>query len=411
MPRAIICILDSVGIGGAPDAADFGDEGSNTVLHIAQKCAEGFCDIDGVRSGLLNVPNLDKLGLGAAVELSCGIIPPGMGNQPESGIWGVGRQLSIGKDTPSGHWEIAGLPVPFEWGYFPNIVPSFPQDMIDAIIEEAGLPGILGDKHASGTQILEELGEEQIRTGKPIFYTSADSVLQIAVHEEKFGLQNLYDLCQLVFKHTEPMKIGRVIARPFSGDSADNFTRTGNRRDFAIDPPGELLLDRAKSAGRQVYGIGKISDIYAGRGITHQIKATGNMNLFDSTLEAMEMAADGALLMTNFVDFDSEFGHRRDVAGYAGALEEFDHRIPELISRLLPDDLLLFSADHGNDPTAPGTDHTREQIPILMFSPKFAHSPDPAPKSVGLRSSFCDIGQSISKWLGLSQGRNGTSFF
>ncbi len=411
MPRAIICVLDSVGIGGAPDAADFGDEGANTILHIARECAEGNCDVDGLRSGSLKVPNLDKLGLGAVVELSSGICPPGMSNQPEAGMWGVARQVSIGKDTPSGHWEIAGLPVPFEWGYFPDIEPAFPQDMTETIILEAGLPGILGDKHASGTEIIEELGEEHIRTGKPIFYTSADSVLQIAVHEERFGLQRLYDLCKLVFKHTEPMKIGRVIARPFTGESAREFTRTGNRRDFAIDPPGELLLDRAKSAGRQIYGIGKISDIYAGRGVTHKIKATGNMSLFDETLQAMEMAADGALIMTNFVDFDSEYGHRRDVAGYANALEEFDQRIPEFISRMKPDDLLLLTADHGNDPTAPGTDHTREQIPILMFSPKFGLSLDIAAKSVGLRLSFADIGQSVSKWLELPQGRNGTSFF
>jgi phosphopentomutase len=231
-----------------------------------------------------------------------------------------------------------------------------------------------------------------------------DSVLQIAAHETHFGLEKLYDLCKIVFKYTEPLKIGRVIARPFIGDAENGFKRTGNRRDFAIDPPGEILLDRVKDAGRQMYAIGKISDIYAGRGVTHKIKAHGNMVLFDRTLEAMEMSEDGALIMTNFVDFDSEFGHRRDVPGYANALEEFDARIPELISRMRPDDLLLLTADHGNDPTAPGTDHTREQIPILMFSPALT------PRSVGLRTSFADIGQSISKWLELPQGQHGTSF-
>ncbi len=410
MPRAIICVLDSVGIGGAPDAADFGDAGANTVLHIAQACAEGSCDIEGLRSGPLNVANLNKLGLGAAVELSCGTVPPNLDSNPQGGIWGVGRQISVGKDTPSGHWEIAGLPVPFTWGYFPDIEPAFPQEMIEAIIEEAELPGILGDKHASGTEIIEELGEEHVRTGKPIFYTSADSVFQIAVHEEKFGLQRLYDLCRIVFKHTEPLKVGRVIARPFVGDRSDNFVRTGNRRDFAIDPPGELLLDRARSAGRQVYGIGKIFDIYAGRGITHRISAHGNQDLFDKTLQAMEMAHDGALVMTNFVDFDTEYGHRRDVAGYAHALESFDRRIPELVSRMQPDDLLLLTADHGNDPTAPGTDHTREQIPILLFSPGFALLADRVPGSIGLRSSFADIAQSVSEWLGLPRGKNGSSF-
>ena len=404
MPRVILSILDSVGIGEAPDAADFGDAGANTVLHIAQECAAGRADVEGLRSGALNVPNLNKLGLGAAVELSSGTIPPGMDNEPKGGVWGVGREVSIGKDTPSGHWEIAGLPVPFAWGYFPDKIPTFPPEMIEAIVREAELPGILGDKHASGTAIIEELGAEHVKTGKPICYTSVDSVFQIAAHEESFGLGRLYDLCKITFKHTEPLKIGRVIARPFVGDTEQGFTRTGNRRDFAIDPPGEILLDRVKEARRQVFAIGKISDIYAGRGVTHKIKASGNMNLFDRTLEAMEMAEDGALIMTNFVDFDSEFGHRRDVPGYANALEEFDTRIPEFISRMRPDDLLLFTADHGNDPTFKGTDHTREHIPILMFSPSLT------PGTVGLRPTFADIGQSVSKWLGVPQGKHGTSF-
>lgn len=404
MPRAVLCILDSLGIGEAPDAADFGDEGANTVLHIAQECAAGRADVEGLRAGALNVPNLNKLGLGAAVELSSGTIPPGMDNDPKGGVWGVGREVSIGKDTPSGHWEIAGLPVPFEWGYFPDTEPTFPPEMIAAIIREAGLPGILGNKHASGTAIIEELGAEHVRTGKPICYTSVDSVFQIAAHEESFGLQRLYELCEITFKHTEPLRVGRVIARPFVGDAEQGFTRTGNRRDFAIDPPGEILLDRVKEARRQVFAIGKISDIYAGRGVTHKIKASGNMNLFDRTLEAMEMATDGALIMTNFVDFDSEFGHRRDVAGYANALEEFDARIPEFVSRMRPDDLLLLTADHGNDPTFKGSDHTREHIPILMFSPSLT------PGTVGLRTSFADIGQSVSKWLGIPQGKHGTSF-
>ena len=405
MPRVILCVLDSVGIGGAPDAADFGDEGSNTVGHIAEQCAAGNCDVAGLRNGPLKVPNMDKLGMGAAVELSTGTLPPGLSNQADGGVWGVGREISIGKDTPSGHWEIAGLPVPFAWGYFPQTIPAFPDDLVKAFVSEAKLPGILGNKHASGTAIIEELGQEHVQTGKPICYTSVDSVLQIAAHETHFGLEKLYELCQTVFKYTEPLKIGRVIARPFIGDEKNGFERTGNRRDFAIDPPAEILLDRVKAAGRQMYAIGKISDIYAGRGVTHKIKAHGNMNLFDATLEAMEMSEEGAMIMTNFVEFDSEFGHRRDVPGYANALEEFDKRIPELISRMRPDDLLLLTADHGNDPTAPGTDHTREQVPILMFSPSLK------PHTVGIRHSFADIGQSVSKWLGIEQGEHGTSFF
>jgi phosphopentomutase len=403
MPRAILCVLDSFGIGGAPDAADFGDVGSDTLGHIAEACADGRGDVPGVRSGPLHLPNLDALGLGAAAELSTGSVPRGLTNQPKGGRWGVGREVSIGKDTPSGHWEIAGVPVPFEWGYFPNTVPAFPDELVEKVISEGNLPGIVGNRHASGTKIIEELGEESIRTGKPICYTSIDSVFQIAAHESHFGLERLYELCQTVFEFTAPMKIGRVIARPFVGEDALSFKRTGNRRDFAIEPPEPTLLDRAKEAGRQVYAIGKVSDIYAGRGVTHKIKASGNMVLFDRTLEALDMATDGALVFTNFVDFDTEYGHRRDPGGYAGALEAFDRRLPEMIAKLRDDDLLVLTADHGNDTTWPGTDHTREQVPILMFSRSLT------PGSIGLRPVLSDIGETIAHWLGLAPGRHGTS--
>lgn len=403
MPRAILCVLDSFGIGGAPDAADFGDEGADTLGHIAETCASGKGDVPGLRSGPLSLPNLDALGLGAAAELSNGTVPPGLSNQPKGGRWGVGREVSIGKDTPSGHWEIAGVPVPFEWGYFPNTVPSFPDDLVANVISLGELPGILGNRHASGTKIIEELGEESIRTGKPICYTSIDSVFQIAAHETHFGLERLYDLCEKTFQFTAPMKIGRVIARPFIGEDAASFKRTGNRRDFAIEPPEPTLLDRAKEVGRQVYAIGKVSDIYAGRGVTHKIKASGNMVLFDRTLEALDMATDGALVFTNFVDFDTDYGHRRDPGGYAAALEAFDRRLPELIAKLRDDDLLVLTADHGNDPTWPGTDHTREQVPILMFSRSLRQA------SIGLRPVLSDIGETIADWLGLAPGPHGTS--
>lgn len=403
MPRAILCVLDSFGIGGAPDAADFGDEGSDTLGHIARACADGRGEVPGVRSGLLQLPNLDALGLGAAAELSTGTIPPGLTNTPKGGRWGVGREVSIGKDTPSGHWEIAGVPVPFDWGYFPNTVPAFPDDLVENVIRAGELPGILGNCHASGTKIIEELGEESIRTGKPICYTSIDSVFQIAAHETHFGLERLYDLCRKVFEFTAPMKIGRVIARPFVGEDAVTFKRTGNRRDFAIEPPEPTLLDRAKDAGRQVYAIGKVSDIYAGRGVTHKIKASGNMVLFDRTLEALDMAQEGALIFVNFVDFDTDYGHRRDPGGYAAALEAFDRRLPELVARLRDDDLLILTADHGNDPTWPGTDHTREQVPILLFSRSLAAG------SIGLRPVLSDIGETIAHWLGLAPGQHGTS--
>ena len=391
MPRAILCILDSFGIGGAPDAADYGDTGSDTLGHIAANY-------------MISLQNLDALGLGAAAKLSTGSIPRGLTAEPRAGRFGVGREVSKGKDTPSGHWEIAGVPVPFEWGYFPLTEPTFPPDLIAQLIEKSGIPGILGNRHASGTSIIAELGEASIRTGKPICYTSADSVFQIAAHEQHFGLDQLYALCKTAFELTAPMMIGRVIARPFVGENPNDFKRTGNRRDFAIPPPEPTLLDRNQTAGHQVFAIGKVADIYAGHGVTHKIKANGNMALFDRTLEALEMATDGALVMTNFVDFDQDYGHRRDVPGYAQALEAFDARLPELIARLRPDDLLVLTADHGNDPTWPGTDHTREQTPILVFSPSLS------PGTIGIRPTFADIGESIARWLGLAPGKHGRSF-
>lgn len=404
MPRAILCILDSVGIGGAPDANLYGDTGANTFGHIAEWAAAGRADREGLRSGPLAIPNLDALGIGAATQLSTGTLPPGLSPANKGGRFGVGREVSKGKDTPSGHWEIAGVPVPFEWGYFPQSEPAFPPHLIADFISRANLPGILGDKHASGTDIIAALGEESIRTGKPICYTSIDSVFQIAAHETHFGLDRLYEICQIAFELTAPMMIGRVIARPFVGEDAHSFKRTGNRRDFAIAPPEPTLLDRNKAAGHQVYAIGKISDIYAGHGVTHKIKGTGIPQLFDKTLDAMEMAADSALVMTNFVDFDSEYGHRRDVPGYAAALELFDSLLPQMIAKLRHDDLLVLTADHGNDPTWPGSDHTREQVPILLFSPSLATG------EIGIRSSFADIGESIAHWLGLAPGRHGKSF-
>jgi phosphopentomutase len=391
MPRALVCVLDSFGIGGAPDAAAYGDEGAATLQHIAARTA-------------LSLPNMDALGLGAAARLSTGEVPEGLTQQAKAGRWGVGREVSKGKDTPSGHWEIAGVPVPFEWGYFPRTIPTFPPELTDELIRRAKLPGILGNKHASGVPIIEELGEESIRSGEPICYTSADSVFQIAAHETHFGLERLYEVCEIAFELTKPLRIGRVIARPFVGETRETFKRTGNRRDIAIEPPAPTLLDRVKARGFQVFAIGKISDIYAGRGVTHKIKASGNMVLFDRTLEAMDMASDRALIMTNFVDFDQEYGHRRDVEGYAGALMAFDARMPEMIARMKADDLLVLTADHGNDPTWRGTDHTREQVPILVFSPGLSQG------TVGLRQSFADIGESVAYWLGLEPGEHGKSF-
>lgn len=405
MARAFLLILDSVGIGAAADAAAYGDAGSDTVGHIAAACAAGRADRAGLRAGPLKLPNLAALGLGRAAEASSGHRPAGLESAaPATGLWGYGVEVSKGKDTPSGHWEIAGVPVPFDWGYFPHTVPAFPAGLVSAIVQEAGLAGILGNCHASGTDIIARLGEAHIHTGRPIFYTSADSVLQIAAHETHFGLDRLYALCEIARRHVDALNIGRVIARPFTGETAETFVRTANRRDYAVPPPEPTVLDRAKAAGRQVIGIGKIGDIYAHCGVTKVVKAAGNAALFTATLAAMDTAGDGDLVVTNFVDFDMVFGHRRDVAGYAAALEAFDARLPEFIARLRPGDVAIITADHGCDPTFRGTDHTREHVPILAFGPGLAGG------SIGRRESFADIGASIGTRLGLGPGAHGTPF-
>ncbi len=398
-------VLDSVGIGGAEDADLFGDAGANTVGHIAEACAAGKADRAGLRSGPLHLPNLDRLGLGRACEASIGAPIPPLGHDgPAAGLWGYGVEVSKGKDTPSGHWEIAGVPVPFAWGYFPDTVPAFPADLTEAMIREAELTGILGNKHASGTEIIVELGDEHVRTGKPICYTSADSVLQIAAHEEAFGLDRLYNLCEIARRLVDPLNIGRVIARPFVGTDASDFKRTANRRDYSVPPPEPTLCDRVVEAGRQVIGVGKIGDIFAHRGISQVIKQPNDDRLFTATLTALDSLADGDLIFTNLVDFDSLYGHRRDVPGYAAALEAIDKRIPQLEAALRPGDLAVITADHGNDPTWTGTDHTREHVPILAFGPGFA------PRSIGRRKTFADIGESVAAHLGLAPGPHGTSF-
>lgn len=405
MKRAFLVVLDSVGIGGAPDAANYGDEGSDTLGHIAQSCHQGEADGRDGRNGDLHVPNLEALGIGLAAKGATGELPAGF--NPEillKGVCANAIETSQGKDTPSGHWEIAGVPVLFDWGYFPDTIPAFPTDLSDAILSNGNLPGILGNQHASGTEIITRLGEEHIQTGKPICYTSADSVLQIAAHETHFGLERLYELCEIVRKLVDPLNIGRVIARPFTGETRENFTRTGNRRDFSVTPPEPTLLDRAKAAGRQVIAIGKISDIFAHKGPTSVRKGHGNDAIFDATLAAISDAGDGDLVFANFVDFDSEYGHRRDVAGYAAALERFDLRLPELMVMMKPGDLLIITADHGNDPTWHGTEHTREQVPVLAWSPGID------PRYAGTLNTFADIGATVSEHLDLDAGPNGTSF-
>lgn len=397
MARAFILILDSFGIGGANDADKYGDLGSNTLGHIAEHFQNHLKP--------LQVPNMARLGLINAAELACGQVPSGMtAAQTPEGIFGASDERSRGKDTPSGHWEIAGQPVMFDWGYFPNEVPTFPEDLTQKIRTYLGVDDILANCHGSGTDMLTIYGEDHVRTGQPICYTSADSVLQIAAHEETFGLQKLYDLCAFVRAEIMDLNIGRVIARPFVGSNKDDFERTGNRRDYSVLPPKPTLLDIAKDAGRDVFSIGKIADIYANQGITHAQKANGNMALFDETLKAALDAPKGSVVMTNFVDFDMLYGHRRDIEGYGKALEAFDARLPELYKVLKDDDMVIITADHGCDPSWAGTDHTRERVPILAFGPNIS------PQDIGIRKSFADIGASVAAYLSLPATKFGESF-
>lgn len=405
MARAFLLVLDSFGIGGAADADQYGDLGSNTLGHIAEFCAKGAGDRAGLREGPLMLPNLSVFGLMNAARTACGQLPAGMSAPARTyGIHGAANEVSRGKDTPSGHWEIAGMPVMFDWGYFSSEGDAFPPELVTAICAQSGIPGILGNCHASGTDIIRQLGEDHIRTGKPICYTSSDSVFQIAAHEAHFGLDRLLALCETVRQLVDGYNIGRVIARPFIGETAATFERTGNRHDYSVLPPEPTLLDRLVAHGRKVHAVGKISDIFAHQGVTKLTKANGNMALFDATLKAIDEAEDGDLVFTNFVDFDMLYGHRRDVAGYAAALEAFDKRLPEINKKLKKGDIVIITADHGCDPTWRGSDHTRERIPVLLYGPGIHE------KNIGIRSSFADIGETVAAHLGIAPGKHGRSF-
>jgi phosphopentomutase len=404
MPRAIVLVLDSVGIGHAPDAALYGDAGADTIGHIAEACSRG----DGARReiGALVVPNLVGMGLGAACELASGRTPPGLeGRLLADCAFGCAAEISKGKDTPSGHWEIAGVPVEFDWGYFPRTQPCFPPELMLQLCRRSGLTGTLANRHASGTAIIAELGLEHLRSGQPICYTSADSVFQIAAHEQSFGLERLYAVCETARELVDPLCIGRVIARPFVGNDPTTFQRTANRRDYSVPPPAPTVLQLASDAGRAVISIGKIEDIFARQGTGLALKADGNEALFGQTLAGLGQLDDGGLLFANFVDFDSKYGHRRDVAGYAHALEAFDRRLPELFAHLRSDDLLVITADHGCDPTWSGTDHTRELVPILCRLRSHAI------RDVGRRSTFADIGATVARHLRLDGCGAGESFW
>lgn len=388
--RAFLIVMDSVGAGGAPDAADFGDAGANTLGHIAAARAAA--------GRPLAMPNLDGLGLGAAVEFASGVRMEGFGATP-SGLWGAAQEVSRGKDTPSGHWELAGVPVPWDWTYFPDTQPAFPPDLTALVCQLAGTEGILGNCHSSGVPIIEKHCAEHLRTLWPICYTSADSVFQIAAHEEAFGLDRLLKLCADLAPHLHAMKVGRVIARPFTG-SPGAFKRTANRKDFAIAPPAPTLLDWVSDAGRATHGVGKIGDIFSMRGLGKLWKGKSDLDLFDHLDRLATEAEEGSLTFANFVEFDSLWGHPRDVMGYAAALEWFDGRVGGFLSRLRPGDLAIFTADHGNDPTWRGTDHTRERVPVVGWG---------ASKALGLRG-FVDVGASVAAHLGVASQGPGRSF-
>ncbi|GAA6193145.1 phosphopentomutase [Phaeobacter sp. NW0010-22] len=402
MTRAFLVVMDSVGIGGASDAHAFfngktPDTGANTMAHIAQACANGLAE-EG-RTGPLNVPHLDALGLGAAVGLASRDATPGLGVEP-TGLWGCAQEHSLGKDTPSGHWELAGVPVPWEWHYFPDTTPAFPSELTQAVISHAGVPGVLGDCHASGTAIITQFGAEHMQSGKPICYTSADSVFQIAAHEETFGLTRLLDLCKALAPRLHAMKVGRVIARPFVGTPEEGFTRTINRKDFAIAPPAPILTNWAQDAGRKVYGVGKIGDIFTMQGID-DLRKGSDATLMQHLQDLVHDAEDGSLTFANFVEFDSLFGHRRDISGYARALEWFDTAIGGVLKNLKPEDMLVLTADHGNDPSWVGSDHTREQVPVLIAGRGTG--------SIG-KVNFVDIAASVAHHLNIPAQGPGRSF-
>lgn len=393
MARAFLVVMDSVGIGGALDAdtffnGDVPDTGANTLGHIAQACADGRAE-DG-RSGPLQVPTLAALGLGPALSAASGMEIAAF-DVPLGGMWGVATEVSRGKDTPSGHWELAGLPVPWDWHYFTRVEGSFDDDLVQQVCVAAGTDGILGNCHAPGTSIIEAFGAEHMQTGYPICYTSADSVFQIAAHEETFGLERLQKLCADLAPVLHAMRVGRVIARPFVGDAQTGFTRTPNRHDYAIMPPGPVVSNLVQDAGGATFAVGKIGDIFSMQGFDEVRKGT-DAQLMDHLGDLVRDAPEGSFTSANFVEFDSLYGHRRDVSGYARALEWFDAQIAPLLGALREGDVMVLTADHGNDPTWIGTDHTRERVPVLV-----------AGKGVGTLGhiGFVDVAAFVAAHLGL----------
>ena len=352
----------------------------------------------------VNCPNLTSLGLVKACLQASNAEFPFVQTDNFKGAYACASEISTGKDTPSGHWEMAGVPVLFDWGYFLDRDNSFPESLITTINEVTGFKGILGNCHASGTDIIANLGEQHIKTGLPICYTSADSVFQVAAHEEHFGLDNLYKYCETVRELLADHNIGRVIARPFVGETPADFVRTGNRRDYSVLPPATTVLEKLKKADGTVISVGKIADIFAHQGISIKTKATGIDALVDATLEHVKTAPDKSLIFTNLVNFDQDYGHRRDPIGYVNALQSFDARLPEFYQAMQPDDILFLTSDHGCDPTWPGNDHTREYVPVLAYHHEIASI------NLGERQTFADLGQTIADIFDLQPMDYGTSF-
>lgn len=380
--RIVLIVLDSVGIGELPDALDYGDVGSNTLKNIAEEL------------GGLNLPNLESMGLGLIEDirgLRNNIVP--------TAFYGKMSERSKGKDSTTGHWELAGVIPDTPFPVFPN---GFPQGIIEKFKEATGLD-VIGNFPASGTEIIKDLGEEHLNTGKPIIYTSADSVFQIAAHEDIIPLSRLYEICQVTREILNPYGVLRVIARPFIGRPG-SFKRTRARKDYSIPPSGDTILDILKEAGLPVIGVGKISDIFAGRGLSQTIPTENNLDGIIRTIEAIKCTKKG-LIFTNLIDFDMIWGHRKDVKGYADGLKEFDNSLPEILGLLADGDLLIITADHGCDPTTPGTDHSREYVPLLVFNPSCSEGRD-----LGVRSTFADVGQTIASAFGVNSLENGRSF-
>ena len=405
MKRVFLLVLDSFGIGHTHDSYQFNDSGANTFGHIMEYCYYGKANKN--RSGVLYIPNLISLGLGKIYQKNTGKKILGMYHTNKIiSDYGYASEISSAKDTTSGHWEISGVPVLFKWDYFHDQKNSFPDILLQSIITELKLPGILGNCHASGTDILNYFGELHIRTKKPIFYTSSDSVFQVCCHEEIFGLKKLYQLCQKIRKILDKynFNIARVIARPFIGSKTNNFIRTNNRKDFSKPPHKTTVLQKLiQEKNGNVIAIGKTADIFSNTGITHIIHSYGLKNLISDTIKNIQLAGNNTIIFVNFVDFDTIWGHRRDVSGYAKGLEFFDSQIPKILHALCDEDLLIITADHGCDPTWFGTDHTRENIPIILYN-KFLKN-----KFLGYRQTFSDIGQTIAKYFSLSPMNYGTS--